>query len=87
MSLDKWLNKEELKEKNSKSPTIDRKPVKKDLKITEKPQKKENTIKKYQLKCQTKKCNFQKILVKKILTNKDITCPKCKSEMQVVKTT
>jgi hypothetical protein len=40
---------------------------------------------KFQLTCSNSKCKYKKIIKKKRLSERDIVCPRCKSEMKVKK--
>ena len=91
MSLDKWLNPEE-KKKNQKEKKEERKksakhPIKKEKndeeQVIAKLEKPATSLTKFNLTCPKSKCKYQKIIVKKKLTEKDKTCPKCKSPMKI----
>lgn len=97
MSLDKWIksdkkkkdieNKSEVQIKNksstkTKSPSINSIEDADSLRSSEESEKKRI---KYLLICSKKSCGYQKRLVKKQLTNKDKTCPRCKSAMKIKK--
>lgn len=86
MSLDKWIKPEEEKkeEKEEKAGEEEQKEATGDK--SEEIDKKESQtskLKKYHLKCPKKSCKYQKTLMKSNLTEKDKTCPRCKSEMKV----
>lgn len=87
MSLDKWIKPEEEKkeekeekeeEEEEQKEVTDNKSEEIDKKKSQKPK-----LKKYHLKCPKKSCTYQKTLMKSNLTEKDKTCPRCKSEMNV----
>jgi hypothetical protein len=97
LSLDKWIktdkkekkteNKSEIQNKiknssKTKSPSIDSIEDTDSLRSSEESEKKRI---KYLLICSKKSCGYQKRLVKKQLTNKDKTCPRCKSAMKIKK--
>ena len=97
MSLDKWIktdkkekkteNKSEIQKKN-KSSSKAKSPSKISIEDTDSlrsSEDSENQRKKYLLICSKKSCGYQKRLVKKQLTNKDKTCPRCKSAMKIKK--
>lgn len=97
MSLDKWIktdkkekkteNKSEIKNKiinssKTKSPSIDSIEDTDSLRSSKESEKKRI---KHLLICSKKSCGYQKRLVKKQLTNKDKTCPRCRSVMKIKK--
>jgi len=83
LGLDKWIKPEDEEKKPKKKDEIT-----KQVKSKAKPKvilsaKKPTSLSKIVLLCPKTSCKYQKILVKKELTEKDKTCPRCKSKMKV----
>jgi hypothetical protein len=85
MSLDKWIKPEEEKEEEKEGKDEEEQNEITDDKSEEIDKKRSQTpkLKKYHLKCPKKSCKYQKTLMKNNLSEKDKTCPRCKSEMKV----
>ena len=83
MSLDKWIKTEKKPKKEKKEPkkkeTIEERENKETLETNA------LKIKKYELICSKKSCGYQKKIMKKSLSEKDKTCPRCKSIMKIKK--
>ena len=85
MSLDKWIKPEEEKkeEKEEKEEEEQKEAIGDKSEDIDKKKSQKPKLKKYHLKCPKKSCKYQKTLMKSNLTEKDKTCPRCKSEMKV----
>ena len=83
MSLDKWMKPEKKKEQVEKEPK--KKPSEKKEVSKETLDKTPLKINKYNLICSKKSCGYHKIIMKKSLSEKDKSCPRCKSMMKIKK--
>ena len=87
ISLDKWIKTEKKKKNEVKNNTgkTKIKLSKENLDKKEEIDRISEKFEKFELICKNTKCKYKKILKKKRITERDIICPRCKSEMKVKK--